>query len=283
MYFIELILTRKCNQSCFYCTTHSKGSKEVDIDFLKYALDQLPDETGVELTGGEIGLINNIDEVYQTVRKHKKIKHIMVLSNGLMRLRGTDWLNEVEYWEHLIYEIDGRRIVKFYDELDLDQDHRYVIVTTKNTIQSLMENWDYFDDMGMFRENFFYKLMNHKSQYKIDEYFDDLCEFYLKIGDVYFQRMLIHYYAKKMFQKSMYDDSKKLCQKYSPNPFIDFETKKLGHCAINVNQSIKVDFNKDNLIDLVYGKLSENDYCKKCYTFDNGKNRSMLNNRSYKQ
>jgi MoaA/NifB/PqqE/SkfB family radical SAM enzyme len=278
MYFIELILTRKCNQACFYCTTHSKGSTEVDIDYLKYVLDLLPDETGVELTGGEIGLIENIDEVYQTVKRHKNIMHIMVLSNGLMRLRNTSWLNEVEYWEHLIYEIEGKRIIKFYDELGLDEDHRYIIVTTKNTIQSLLDNWDYFYDKGMFKENFFYKLMNHKSQYRIDDYHNDLFKFYSLIGNVYFIRMLLHWRFNSHLK-----DQKRLCQKYSPNPFIDFETKQLGHCAINVNESIKVDFNKENLQKMMKGDLSQNTYCKHCYTFDNGKNRSMLNNRSYEQ
>ena len=45
MYFIELMLTRKCNQSCYYCTTRAKGNTKVDIDFLKYTLDLLPDDT----------------------------------------------------------------------------------------------------------------------------------------------------------------------------------------------------------------------------------------------
>ena len=41
-------------------------------------------------------------------------------------------------------------------------------------------------------------------------------------------------------------------------------------------------FNKDNLLKIIDG-VNENTYCKKCYSFDNGKNRSTLNNRSYKQ
>lgn len=277
MYFIELMLTRKCNQSCHYCTTHSKGNTEVDIDYLKYVLSLLPDETGVELTGGEIGLITNIDEVYRTVKKHKKIMHIIALSNGLLRLKEVDWLNEVEYWEHLIYEIDGKTIKRFYD-LDLEQDHKYIIVTTEITTKSLIEHWDWYDSIGLFRPNFFYKLMNHKSKNDVVDFYDDLMKLYSRLGNVYFQRMLIHRHMKNYMK-----NQKILCQKYSPNPFIDFKTRQIGHCAINVNESLKYDFNETNLQNVIQGKLIEAPYCQKCYTFDNGKNRNMLNNRSYIQ
>ena len=276
MYHIQLMLTKKCNQSCFYCSTHAKDGTEVDIDYLNYVLDFMPDETGVEITGGEIGLIENIDEVYRTVKKHKNIMHIKVLSNGLIRLKGVDWLKDVEYWEHLIHEIDGKRIIKFYDELDLDQDHTYVIVTTKNTIRSLMDNWQYFDDMGMFKENFFYKLMNHKSQYTIDAYYDDLFKFYGSINNTYFQKMLIHWKLNTYlnFQKC-------LCKKFSPNLYVDFQTKEIGHCAMNVNLTTKVEFNKNNLDYMMKGYYND-PCCEKCYSFDHGSGRSMLNNRSYK-
>jgi organic radical activating enzyme len=282
MYFIELIATKKCNQKCYYCTTYSEDKEEVDIDYLKYVLDCCPDETGVEITGGEIGLLTNLDEFYKTVKNHKHVKHIIALSNGLIRKIGVDWLNDVEYWEHLIYEIKGREISKFYD-LDLKQKHRYVIVTTESTTSSLLTNWNYFESVGLFKKNFFYKLLNHKSTTNINKYFDDLCKLYLKIDNVYFQRMLIYYYALNKFNKTIYDKSKDICQKYSPNPFIDLQTKQLGHCAINITQSIKVGFNKENLQKMMKGEFSKDAiYCQKCYSFDNGKNRNMLNNRSYK-
>jgi len=286
MYFIELILTRECNKSCYYCTTHSSNdySKEVDIDFLKYSLDLLPDEIGVELTGGEIGLIKNIDEVYETIKNNPKIKHIIALSNGMLRKLDVDWLKEIEYWEHLIDVIKGREIVKFYDDLDLEQNHKYIIVTTKSTTSSLLANWSHFKRIGLFRPNFFYKLMNHKSRMSIQSYFDNLCLLYSRLENVYFQRMLIHYYATKKFRKDPYKNKKQLCQKYSPNPFIDIQKKQIGHCAINVNDSIKVKLNKSNMKKMINGDFSDDvNYCESCYTFDNGINRSMLNNRSYKQ
>jgi len=272
------MLTKKCNQSCFYCTTYNNDGIEVDLDYLKWVLDQLPFISGVELTGGEIGLIKNIDEIYKIVKDHKHIKHIAVLSNGLIRQRGVDWLKDVEYWEHLIYEVKGREIIKFYSNLDLEQDHKYIIVTTDTTTRSLLTNWEYFKELGLFRPNFDYKIMNHKSQTDIKSYTNQLTELYTRLNNLYFNRMIIHYLMPNYLKQE-----KDLCQMYSPNTFIDFQTKQLGHCAMNVRMSNKVEFTKDNLLKMINGEFSDNNYCKKCYSFDNGKGRTMFNNRSYRQ
>ena len=129
--------------------------------------------------------------------------------------------------------------------------------------------------------------MNHKSNTTIDGYFDDLCKLYRKLGEfqenVYFQRMLIYYYAMKKFNIDVYAERKALCQKHSPNVYLDFQTKQLGHCAMNVRMSNKVDFTGRNLKKMMKGDFSENSYCEKCYSFDNGHNRNMWVNRSYRQ
>lgn len=278
MYFIQLMLTKKCNQKCHYCTTYSKDGVEVDIDYLKWVLGQLPNPTGVELTGGEIGLIENIDEIYRTVKNHSNIQNITVLSNGLMRQRGIDWLKDVTYWEHLIYEIKGKEIIKFYKNLDLDQTHKYIIVANDTTTYSLLTNWEYFKELGLFRHNFDYKIMNHKSQTDISSYLNALIDLYTRLDNIYFKKMISHFSMPTYLKKE-----KELCQKFSPNPFIDFQTKQLGHCAMNVLMSNKVEFNKENLLKMINGEFSDNDYCEKCYSFDNGKNRTMFNNRSYIQ
>lgn len=281
MYHIQLMTTRKCNRNCYYCTTYADYGDEVDIDFLKYVLDCLPEESAVDLTGGEIGLLKNLDDVYRTVKNCKKIKKILVLSNGLVRVRGVDWLDEVEYWEHLISDVEGKKIKKFYD-LDLKQKHRYVIVTTEITTKSLVENWNFFKKKGLFEPNFFYKLMNHKSEGEINSYFDDLCTLYMRLKDIYFQRMLIHYYGIREFNFSPYHERKELCSRYSPNLYVDLQTKEIGHCAMNLELTNKIEFNKENLYIMMNGNFHDT-CCDKCYSFDNGKNRSMLNNRSYIQ
>lgn len=282
MYTIQLMATKRCNQKCYYCTTYNKTDDiEVDIDYLKWVLNQCPNNICVELTGGEIGLLKNLDDFYRTVKTHENVNHIIALSNGLVRKIGVDWLDEVEYWEHLIYQIKGKEIIKFYN-LDLDQKHTYIIVTSETTVRSLFNNWEYFESMGLFKSNFFYKMLNHKSSTGIKSYFDSLCNFYLKLNDHnHCKRMLIYYYVVNKFKSDFKEKRKRLCQKYPPNIYVDLQKKQLGHCAININSSIIVDFNKENLDKMMRGEINENSYCKNCYSFDDGVNRSPLKNRSY--
>ena len=55
LYYLEFILTTKCNQQCDYCNVYnmnsSKTKLEVDIDFLKYILRYIPNNTKIELSG----------------------------------------------------------------------------------------------------------------------------------------------------------------------------------------------------------------------------------------
>ncbi len=279
--------TKRCNKDCYYCTTRIMNSfapiPEVDIDYLEYVLDTCPDDLAVELTGGEIGLIPNIDDFYYHVRKHPHVRYVKALSNGLLRKKVV-WINELdEYWEHLIYEIKGREIIRFYTDLNFTEDHTYVIVTTEPTTRSLLTNWKHFEELGMFRPNFFYKLMNHKSIISFDKgtiqsYWNELFELYKRLDNKYFMKMLLHYIDPHKWMVN----EKILCQRFPPNIFVDLATGELGHCAMNVKMSLKDKFNKDNLERVMDG-VNENDYCAKCYSFDNGKNRSKLRNRSYEQ
>jgi len=278
MYFIELMATKKCNNTCYYCTTHKDDKTIVDIDYLKWVLDQCPSELGVEMTGGEIGLLSNLDEFYKTVKDHPHVKYIMALSNGLVRKIGVDWIDDVEYWEHLVYDISDRKIIRFYPELGFNQDHKYVIVTTEKTTKSLLNNWKYFKDIGLFQDKFYYKLMNHKSSISIDSYFDELAELYTRLDREYEQRMLLAYKIKNFLKVE-----RKCCQMNSPNPFVDLQTGEVGHCAININESIKYKFNKENLDKIINGKMIPPSYCETCYAFDHGIKRGKATNRSYKR
>ncbi len=278
MYFIELMLTRKCNASCYYCTTQCEDKTEVDLDYLKWALDQCPENLGVDLTGGEIGLVYNLDEIYHTVKNHPHVKHITVQSNGLVRRRGFDWLDEVEYWEHLVFEIRGKQIIKFYNDLNLGGDHKYIIITTPTTTKSLLDYWKYHKDMGMFRDNFYYKLMNHKSPQGIMTYYEQLADLYTRLERPHERRMLL---TKKL--PRFLANEREFCMLVSPNPFIDIQRKELGHCAINVNRSLRYEFNKENLERIINGDVDTAFYCAECHSFDDGRSRGKYANRSYKR
>jgi hypothetical protein len=288
MYYLQLVTTKSCNQQCYYCNVF-EPQKEViiDLDFLKYVLDSAPAKIGVELTGGEIGLVKNLDELFITVYNHTNIdkQNIMLLSNGLVRKRGLDWLNKTIYWEHLISDINDTKIEQFYD-LDLEQKHSYVIVTTEKTTKSLLTNWKHFEKNGLFRKNFFYKIMNGKT-HDISKFSGELFMLFDKLNCLFSKRMI------KGFVMDNNSKQKDLCSKNSPNPFVDFDTKQLGHCAAFIPDCKKIPFNKVGLLLTMKGNIFQqeiNNCCKKCYVFDNGYNKEeyILNcknsnfmNRSY--
>ena len=108
MYYLQLFLTRNCNQSCYYCSIfRNKATEEVDLAKLKYILDEGPSDMAIEMTGGEIGLIPNLDNVFKLIHNHQSVKKIIVMSNGLVRKNGVDWLalDKVDYVEHLVKDI----------------------------------------------------------------------------------------------------------------------------------------------------------------------------------
>ena len=300
VFFLELLITKYCNQKCSYCdvypTTKFKNEVEVevDIDFLNTVLKYFDySNMFIELCGGEPGCVQNLDEVFKVLYNHKNVKGIQIMSNGLVRKKGYDWLtdNKVIYNEHLVKYIDGTNIVKFYEELDFEKfnNRRYVIVTTEKTIDSLLNNYQYFEKIGMFDEIFWYKILIDKT-FSIDGFYNKLKEFYNKINhkDSQYHLERIQYFLDG---KDCNISKKALCAINSPQPGIDFETKEILHCSAFVNKTDRVNFNNINcqkVLDMELFNLR--DYCKTCYVFDwtdkkikciIAKNKGIYTNRSY--
>jgi len=276
VFFVELLLTKYCNQSCSYCNvfpmTKYNKEPEVDLDFLKEVLDSF--ETNnlfIELCGGEPGCVTNLDDVYKTVKNHKNVKYIQIMSNGLVRKKRYPWLNDkiLYYNEHLIKTIKDKKIIKFYKDMDFvpELNRKFVVVTTKEIINSLIKNFKYYKLMGMFDKRFWYKIMVDKSS-TIDLFHEELEAFLKKIEHLDI-RMLEYF-------KNPNDNmaQKKMCAMNPPNVGIDFETKEIIHCCAFLDKSKRYPFTKENCQKVLYNQLFEiQDYCKNCYVFDDSKNK----------
>ena len=270
MFYTQFFLTRNCTKYCYYCSVF-KGHKEteVDMDYLKYVLEYIPQNSAIEMTGGEIGLVTNIDDVFKTIYDHKNVKKVLALSNGYLRVIGVDWLDKVEYSEHLIYDINGRDIEKFYD-LDFTDKGKTVLVTTEKTTRSILENMDYFRDMGLFTDKFFIKIMNQKT-HDISKYWYNVFELYTRLNDEYHINMALAFINKN---KKPYDIKRNICMKNPPHCFIDFESDEIGHCAVLFHKSKRAVFNPENYVKLMKGELFDAcDYCSGCYNYDDGLNK----------
>jgi len=283
-YYIQLFLTRNCNQDCYYCSIYRDSKAvECDISKLKWVLDNSPKNVSVELTGGELGLITNIDDVFKTTYTHSNVGKVIVLSNGLIRKIGVDWLDKVEYHEHLIKDIRGTEVIKFYD-LDFYHSNN-IIVGTEMVVKSILFNWDHFKSTEFVTDKFKIKLMNDKT-HNIRYYTVQATELYTLLNN---ERELKMINAFK--DNSLYKDQKSMCSLNPPHTYIDFEDNVIGHCAVRFNICEKAKLNKKNYRKLPFGKLfKECDYCQSCYAFDPGcekasfilkSRRGEFRNRSY--
>jgi len=264
MYFIEFFLTRNCNQSCYYCGIFKENKTvEVDIDRVKYILDNSPSNLGIEMTGGEIGLIKNLDDVFKAIYNHKHTKHILALSNGLIRVRGVDWLDKVEYIEHLIKDIKGTDVEKFYD-IEFLETATNIIVATEMTTKSLLFNWDHFKHTEFVTDKFFIKPMNKTRN--ILRYAPQAIELFKLLGNK--REIKMTQCAK---DTNLYANQKQLCCLNTPSPFVDFDENVIGHCAITFHDCKTVPFTVKNYKKLPYGELfNDCEYCKTCHAFDDG-------------
>jgi organic radical activating enzyme len=262
VYFLQLTLTKNCNQNCYYCDVFQiKDEIEVDLDFLKYVLSCYPKNLMVELTGGETGLVKNLDDVYRICLDNTVA--IQVMSNGLVRKRGFDWLENVYYNEHLIKEIVDKDIIKFYDlDFEFKNKWKYVIVTTEITTKSLLKNQDHWNTI-LKSPFFWFKLMNPKT-HDISRYSKELKDLFSIVNDSNSIDMIEYTEGIRNF-----DSKKILCQKYPPQPAIDFETKEIVHCATTLMKCERKPFTKQNVDLNLKSKLFTNfDSCVECYTFD---------------
>lgn len=286
VYFLQLLLTKKCNQKCPHCNVYSMTGEEstpiVDIDFLKYVLDLLPDNSMIEFCGGEPGLVQNLNDVFETVYSHNKVKLVQVMSNGLVRLKGYSFIEEknVRYREHLISHIEGKTVHKFYNSLQFKYfpQWRYVIVTEENTIKSLHSNFDFFKNEGFFEDIFWYKILNPKTG-GIHNFLGLLNAFFIKL------KTLNHPDSEfSLGRISILNDLDKsdptrqrLCGLNSPTPSIDFETKELIHCGSYLEHSTRVLFTRESFERHLKCSLFRHRwYCDSCYIYMENRSKSIL-------
>lgn len=271
MITLDFLLTKKCDQKCYYCNVYDKSifvdEPYVDIDFLRYVLNNISFSFNVILGGGEPGIIVNIDDVYNELKKCNNVNNIRLLSNSKCRLNKISWLNEVDYYEHSITDIIGKNITTFnctniletIEIFKTQKNWKQVIVSTENVVTSLLNNYDYFEKIGMFSESFWYKLMNDKTHSMI-KYKDKIIEFYTKIN----KTNELYCFENDAINKRV------LCAKYPYMLSVDFEQKKILHCNANSIICNNVEFSKHNLENALIGKtFKQENYCTRCNVFNN--------------
>lgn len=238
---VDFYLSKSCNKSCYYCTawTLEMRNLHVDMDFLKKTLDYLsPYKTRICILGGEPGLIKNLKEVIDEIKKYDNFV-IQVLSNSLIR-KFYPWIledPEIIYIEHLVLDFHEDRIEKlgnyeFFEEND------------NNNYNLIIETPNYFK----YRENFDLSILDHKNT--------EFKEFNSRSPTF-----------NAVEQSPELD--RRICAKFPMVPVVDFEIQKIRHCSRKViNGSRQFEITKENIDKMMNFNLFEfESYCSTCMDF----------------
>lgn len=235
---VDFYLTKSCNKSCYYCTAWTKEMRNlvVDMDFLIPLLEWFsPYKTKINLLGGEPGLVKNLKEVIDEIKKHKNLIPA-VLSNSFIRKR-YPWILEdpnVYYEEHLVLDFHEDKIEKLgnFEFFESNNNNNYNIIIKTPAFFEYSKN---FDIKHLNHKNTIFKRYNSRSpEYNVIEQSPEL--------------------------------DRRICAAFPSVPVIDFEIKKIRHCSKKViNGSRTFDINQENIDKMMNFQLFEyENYCRNC-------------------
>jgi len=301
-YKLGIISTHKCNQQCYYCNNYdinynSNDIINIDLDYLKYSLD-LFNKNGInnlyiEISGGEPGLISNIHELIEMLYSLKYIKKVDILSNGLIRKNHSLLLNEYKLLtciEHSCLNINNKTINYFYNDITFFN-NKYdnvtqVLVLDEITINSLINYFDYYEELGLFNtNNIYFKIITPKTIIINDELINKYTIFYDKLKDIYKDRTNNIFNDYFFINKKQNINIKNVCSKISSMQFIDLDNKKIGQCSMDIDKSEFLDINSNNIIKTIKGLLfnlnDSTNCCNNCIKFNTDSINILLDRYKY--
>ena len=240
---IDFFLSMSCNKNCHYCTSYTLEMRNLTVDmiFLKTCLEYLKDyKVRINLLGGEPGLIKNLREVIDEIKKYPNFV-CSVLSNSFVRKRYPEILEDKDilYVEHNILDWYDNEVTKLgnFDYISENDLNNYnVVVKTPNYFKYKDKYPEVLKKLN--HKNTMWKAFNGRSP----EFTD-------------------------VVQASEID--RKMCAAFPMVPVIDFEKKHIVHCskkfANNSELSKTFDLTKENIDKMMNFRLFKyENYCKTC-------------------
>ena len=241
---IDFFLSMSCNKNCHYCTSYTLEMRNltVDMDFLRKTLGYLKNyKVRVNLLGGEPGLIKNLDDVINEIKKYPNFV-CSVLSNSFVRKRYPHILEDKDilYVEHNILDWYDHEVTKLGNYGDFvpenDFNNYNVVVRTPNYYKYKHKYPDIIKKLD--HKNTMWKAFNGRSP----EFTD-------------------------VIQAAEID--RKMCAAFPMVPVIDFEKRHIVHCskkfANNKELSKTFDLTQENIDKMMNWQLFKyENYCKTC-------------------
>ena len=243
---IDFFLSMSCNKDCHYCTSYTLEMRNltVDMNFLRMCLEYLKNyKVRINLLGGEPGLIKNLDEVINEIKKYPNFV-CSVLSNSFIRKRYPHILEDKDilYVEHNIldfYENEVKMLGNFDFVPENDFNNYNVVVRTPNYYKYKDNHPEVLKKLD--HKNTMWKAFNGRSK----EFTD-------------------------VVQANEID--RKMCAAFPMVPVIDFEKKHIVHCskkfANNKELSKTFELTQENVDKMMTFKLFKYEkYCETCTEF----------------
>ena len=240
---IDFFLSMSCNKDCHYCTSYTLEMRNltVDMDFLKQTLEYFKNyKIRICLLGGEPGLIKNLDDVINEIKKYPNFV-CAVLSNSFIRKRYPHILEDKEilYVEHNIldfYENEVKKLGNFDFVPENEMNNYNVVLKTPNYLKYKDNHKEVIEKLN--HKNTMWKAFNGRSK----EFTD-------------------------VIQADEID--RKMCASFPMVPVIDFEKKKIIHCskkfANNTELSRMFELTQENVDKMMNFQLFKYEsYCKTC-------------------
>ena len=240
---IDFFLSMSCNKDCHYCTSYTLEMRNltVDMNFLRMCLEYLKNyKVRINLLGGEPGLIKNLDEVINEIKKYPNFI-CSVLSNSFVRKRYPHILEDkyILYVEHNIldwYEDEVKKLGNFDYVPENDKNNFNVVVRTPNYFKYKDKYPEVLEKLN--HKNTMWKAFNGRSP----EFTD-------------------------VIQAEEID--RKMCAAFPQVPVIDFEKRHIVHCskkfANNKELSKTFDLTQENIDKMMNWQLFKyENYCKTC-------------------
>ena len=241
---IDFFLSMSCNKNCHYCTSYTLEMRNltVDMDFLRKVLGYLKNyRVRCNLLGGEPGLIKNLDDVINEIKKNPN--HVCsVLSNSFVRKRYPHILEDPDilYVEHNILDWYDHEVTKLGNYGDFvpenDMNNYNVVVRTPNYYKYRHKYPEIVKKLE--HKNTMWKAFNGRSK----EFTD-------------------------IIQADEID--RKMCAAFPMVPVINFEEKHIVHCskkfANNTELSKTFELTQENIDKMMNFQLFKyENYCKTC-------------------
>jgi len=241
---IDFFLSMSCNKNCHYCTSYTLEMRNltVDMDFLRKVLNYLKNyKVRCNLLGGEPGLIKNLDDVINEIKKYPNFV-CSVLSNSFVRKKYPHILEDPEilYVEHNIldwYEHEVTKLGNYGDFVpENDMNNYNVVVKTPNYFKYRHKYPEIVKKLD--HKNTMWKAFNGRSA----EFTD-------------------------IIQADEID--RKMCAAFPMVPVIDFEKRHIVHCskkfANNTELSKTFELTQENIDKMMNFQLFKyENYCKTC-------------------